>query len=64
MAGSFSAPINVMGNVLEDLQHDPRTAKLMFGVGLAADAMKNIPPDIMSPIPHYEFEVDAKNKTM
>lgn len=55
---SWSTPINMIGNVMDNIQSDPRAQKLMLGVGPAIDVMKNTPIDLFSNIPHFDSEVD------
>lgn len=55
---SWSAPVNFMANVLDNIQHDPGASKIMLGVGLAWDVMRHVPPDLYANIPHFETEVD------
>jgi len=58
---SWAAPVNVMGNVLDNLQQNPQVAQMMLGLGPAYDIMKNVPIDLLANIPHYESEVDGHN---
>jgi hypothetical protein len=59
---TWSTPINVMANVLDNLQSDPKVAQLMLGVGMAADAAKNVPVDVITDIPHYSWETNQEGK--
>lgn len=57
---SISAPMNVLANVLDNIQHDPQAQKQpILGVGMAFDTLKHVPIDMFSSIPHFESEVDG-----
>ncbi len=58
---SMSAPMNMMANVMDNIQHDPQGQKLMLGMGVAYDVMKNIPINLFANIPHFEFEADGSD---
>jgi len=59
MAASLSTPMNFMGNILENIQQDPKAAQYPeLAVGVAADALRNTPVNLFSNIPHFESEVD------
>ena len=61
---SWSTPVNIMANVLDNIQEDPQAQQSgMLGVGLAYDVMRNVPVDLMSTLPHYETEVDESGST-
>ena len=56
---SWSAPVQVMANALDNLQQDPQVSQMMLGLGPAFDIMKRVPIDIISNTPHFESEVDG-----
>lgn len=56
----WSAPIDVFGNALDNLQETPQISKLMLGIGLASDAARNVPVDMLSTLPHYITEVQGR----
>lgn len=56
---SWATPMNYMANVLDSIQQDPSAQKIMLGVGLAFDTMRNTPVDLYANIPHFESEVDG-----
>lgn len=59
MAASLSTPMNFMGNVLDNIQQDPKAAQYPeLAVGVAVDTLRNTPVDLFSNIPHFESEVD------
>lgn len=58
---SWSAPVNMMANVLDSLQQNPQVAQMMLGLGPAYDVMKSVPIDLLANIPHYESEVEGSN---
>jgi len=55
---SWSTPMNMMANVLDNIQQDPQAQKLMLGIGVAYDTVRSTPVDLFSNIPHFESEVD------
>lgn len=59
----WSAPIDAFGNALDNLQETPQISKVMLGIGLASDAARNVPVDLLSTIPHYVTEVDRDRRT-
>lgn len=56
---SWATPMNFMANVLDHIQQDPSANKIMLGIGLAYDTMRNTPVDLYANIPHFESEVDG-----
>lgn len=57
---AWSAPMNMMANVLDNIQQDPQAQKQpMLGIGAAFDVMRNTPVDLHANIPHFESEVDG-----
>lgn len=62
--GIWSAPMDVFGNALDNLQETPQISHLMLGIGLAHDAALNVPIDLLSTIPHYITEVDRERGTL
>lgn len=62
--GIWSAPMDVFGNALDNLQETPQISRLMLGIGLAHDAAQNVPIDLLSTIPHYITEVDSDSRTV
>lgn len=59
MSFSLSTPMNFMGNVLDNIQQDPKAAQFPeLGVGVAVDTLRNTPVDLFSNIPHFQSEVD------
>jgi hypothetical protein len=59
MSSSLSTPMNFLGNVLDNIQQDPKAAQFPeLGVGVAVDALRNTPVDLFSNIPHFQTEVD------
>lgn len=60
----WSAPMDVFGNALDNLQDTPQINHLMLGIGLAHDAARNVPVDLLSTIPHYVTEVDSDRRTV
>lgn len=59
MAASLATPMNFMGNVLDNIQQDPKAAQYPeLGIGVAVDTLKNTPADLFSNIPHFASEVD------
>jgi len=61
--GIWSAPIDVFGNALDNLQDNPQVSRIMLGIGLARDAARNVPVDLLSTIPHYDTEVDDRGSS-
>lgn len=55
---SWSYPVNIMANVMDNIQQDPQANKIMLGIGMAYDAMRHTPPDLFATIPHFETEID------
>lgn len=55
---SWSDPMNFMASALDNIQQDPKANKIMLGIGLAYDVMRNTPPDLYANIPHMITEVD------
>jgi hypothetical protein len=60
--GIWSAPMDVFGNALDNLQETPQINHLMLGFGLAHDAALNVPVDLLSTIPHYATEVKSSGR--
>lgn len=60
---SWSTPMDVFGNALDNLQETPQISRLMLGIGLAHDAALNVPVDLLSSIPHYITEVPSDRRT-
>lgn len=59
MASSLATPMNFMGNVLDNIQQDPKAAQFPeLGIGVAVDTLRNTPVDLFSNIPHFQTEVD------
>jgi hypothetical protein len=58
----WSTPMDMFGNALDNLQETPQVSRIMLGIGLASDAVKNVPVDLLSTIPHYENETDANGR--
>lgn len=59
MASSLSTPMNFMGNILDNIQQDPKAAQFPeLAIGVAVDTLKNTPIDLFSNIPHFQPEVD------
>ena len=56
---SWATPMNMMANALDNIQQDPQAQKLMLGMGVAYDTLKNAPIDLFSNIPHFQSEVDG-----
>jgi hypothetical protein len=56
---SWAMPVNFMANTLDNIQQDPKANKIMLGIGLAYDTMRNVPVDLYANIPHFESEVDG-----
>lgn len=56
---SWARPINMMGNMLDSIQHDPQASQIMLGVGLAHDLVKHAPVDLFANIPHFESEIEG-----
>ncbi len=57
---SWSTPVNVIANVLDNIQEDPQAQRLMLGIGPAVDVMRNAPINLFSSLPHFESEVDDR----
>jgi len=55
---SWATPVNYMANALDNIQQDPSAQKIMLGIGLAFDTMRNVPVDLYANIPHFETEAD------
>lgn len=59
MAASLATPMNFMGNVLDNIQQDPKAAQFPeLGIGVAVDTLRNTPVDLFSNIPHFQSEAD------
>jgi len=59
VSSSLATPMNFMGNVLDNIQQDPKAAQFPeLGIGVAVDTLRNIPVDLFSNIPHFQSEVD------
>lgn len=56
---SWAGPANMMSNVLENLQQDPRVSQTMLGIGMAWDALRSVPVDLFANVPHFESEVEG-----
>lgn len=60
MASSLATPMNFMGNVMDNIQQDPKAAQFPeLAVGVAVDTLRNIPVDLFSNIPHFQIGVDS-----
>lgn len=59
----MSAPMSMMANVMDNIQHDPQGQQLMLGMGVAYDVMKSTPVNLFANIPHFEFEVDNSDSS-
>lgn len=56
---SWSTPMNMLANVLDNIQHDPQAQQQpMLGIGVAYDTLRNTPVNLFANIPHFESEVD------
>jgi len=59
MASSLATPMNFLGNVLDNIQQDPKAAQFPeLAVGVAVDTLRNTPVDLFSNIPHFQSEVN------
>lgn len=55
---AWSAPLDMVSAVMENIQQDAQASQIMIGVGPAMDVVKNAPINLFSNIPHYEFEAN------
>ena len=59
MAASLATPMNFMGNVLDNIQQDPKAAQFPeLAIGVAVDTLRNTPVNLFSNIPHFQSEAD------
>lgn len=59
MTSSLSMSMNFIGNVLDNVQQDPKAAQFPeLAVGVAVDTLRNTPINLFSNIPHFQSEVD------
>lgn len=64
MASSLSTPMNFIGNVMDNIQQDPKAAQFPeLAVGVAVDTLKNTPIGLFSNIPHFQYEVDNSDSS-
>lgn len=59
---SWSAPLNMMGNVMDSLQQNSQVNQMMLGLGPAYDTVKHVPIDLLANIPHFESEVEGSRE--
>lgn len=64
MATSLATPMNFMGNILDNIQQDPKAAQFPeLAIGVAVDALRHTPVNLFSNIPHFQSEVDNSDSS-